>query len=327
MSIPTKSSTKIFLIVVFLVTGLFVENSLSVELYPNRPITMVSASAGGMGDTLTRLIAKIAEKELGQPIIIENKPGATGTVGMNYTLKSKPDGYTIGTNATSVYNIVPNIRKVPYNPFTDIIDITTFCKYSFGLAVRADAPWNTLEEIIQYAKNNPGKFTYSVSGIGRPQHIIMEWIAMKEGIKLTPIPFNDSGEAVVACLGGHANATVGGNVDILSQVKAGKLKVIVILDDKRWSTVPGVPSILEKGYNFYVASYMSVLTPMGVPDAIIKKLEGVFDKAKKDPSFTKALEEFEVAAGTLSGKEYSALWRSQYDEIGKVIKTLGLQEK
>ena len=312
---------------IFLVTGLLVNNGLSKELYPDRPITMVTPGGAGMGDTLNRLIAKAAEKELGQPIIIENKPGAAGTIGMNYTLKSKPDGYTIGANATGVYTIIPHMRKLPYNPFTDVIDITAFYKYNFALAISVDAPWNTFEEIIQYAKNNPGKLTYSTTGVGRAQHIMMEWIAMKERIKWTHVPIEGGGPAVIACLGGHVNATAQGSVDLLPHVKAGKLKLILILENKRWPAFPGVPSMLDKGYNFYAASCGCILAPMGVPEDIIKKLEGVFEKAKRDPSFTKALEDFQVEGSTLSGKEYSALWRSQYDEIGKVINALGLQEK
>jgi tripartite-type tricarboxylate transporter receptor subunit TctC len=280
-----------------------------------------------MQDTITRVICKAAERELGQPIIVENKPGAAGAIGMNYALKSKPDGYTLVAFVTSAYNIIPHMKKVPYNQFTDSIDITTFFKYNFALALRAEAPWNTFEELITYAKNNPGKFKYACAGVGRPQHISMEWIAMKEGIKWTQIPYNSGSETVAACLGGHAEGIAQGSIDLIPHVKAGKMKLLLILEEKRWPGFPNVPCMVEKGYDFYPISYGSLAAPKGVPDPIIKKLEDAFTKAKRDPSVVETLGKFQVGSGTLTGKQYADLWRSKYDEMGKVIKALGLEEK
>jgi tripartite-type tricarboxylate transporter receptor subunit TctC len=280
-----------------------------------------------MSDTITRVVCKAAEKELGQPIIVENKPGAGGTIGVSYALKAKPDGYTLGLPMTSAYIIQPQMRQLSYNPLTDAVDITTIFRYNFGLAVRTDAPWKNFEELIAYARNNPGKFTYACAGVGVGQHICMERVAMQEKIKWTQVPFKSGVEAVAACLGGHTDAVVQGSVDEIPHIKAGKLKLLLTLDDKRWPGFPAVPSILEKGYNFYVISYMCLNAPKGVPEPIIRKLEVAFDKAKRDPSFIGTLETFQVETGNLSGKEYSDLWRSKYDEMGKVIKSLGLQEK
>jgi tripartite-type tricarboxylate transporter receptor subunit TctC len=272
-------------------------------------------------------MCKVAERELGQPIIVENKPGAGGSLGMNYVLKSKPDGYTLGTPGTGSYFIHPHMRNVPYDPFTDSIDITPIFKYNFGLVLRVDAPWNTFEDILKYAKNNPGKFRYAVAGVGNPQHICMERIAMKEGIQWTLIPFKSGMESVTACLGGHTDAAVQGSIDVMPHIKAGKLKLLLTIGDRRWPAIPNVPSILEKGYNFYAISYHFINAPTGVPKSIIKKLEDVFNKAKRDPSFIELMGKFEVEVCTMSGKEFSDLWKSNYDEMGKVIKTLGLQEK
>jgi tripartite-type tricarboxylate transporter receptor subunit TctC len=116
-------------------------------------------------------------------------------------------------------------------------------------------------------------------------------------------------------------------LDEIPHIKAGKLKLLLTLDDKEWPGFPNVPSILEKGYNFYAITYMCLSAPKGVPEAIIKRLEAAFVKAKRDPSFIGTLEKFQVESGNLNGKEYSELWRSKYDEMGKIIKMLGLQEK
>ena len=297
------------------------------EVYPSRPITVVNTWGAGMSDTMARIICKVAEKDLGQPVIVENKPGAGGAIGANYALKAKPDGYTLGVPMTSAYIVLPHIRNLQYNPLTDAVDITTIFKYNFGLAVRAEAPWKTFEEVIEYAKKNPRKFTYATAGVGVTQHITMEQIAMKLGIQWTQVPFKSGSEAVVACLGGNTDAVVQGSVDEMPHVSVGKLRVLLTLEDKRWPALPNVPTILEKGFNFFAMSYMALDAPKGIPEPIVKKLESVFNKAKKDPSFVEALKKFHVDGGDLTGEEYSKLWRSKYEEMGKVIKTLGLSEK
>ncbi len=317
-----KVSSAAVLLIALMVFGLTPAQA----AYPDHPITMVVWSTAGMGDTVTRIVCKGAEKELGQPIIIETKPGAAGAIGINYVQQSKPDGYTIGMAVTSNYVINPHIRKVSYDVF-GITDILSVCKYNFGLVVRADAPWNTYEDVIAYAKKNPGKFTYACAGVGVTQHICMERIALKEGIKWTVVPFKSGGESVIACLGGHTDAVVQGSVDVLPHIKSGKLKMLLSLDGDRWPDFPNVPEIREKGYNFFAMSYISYLGPKGIADPIRQKLEDAFRKSMKEPAFTEVMDQYRVPAAFMSGKEYSALWRSQYDEMGKVVKALGLVEK
>jgi len=325
---PKRTRKILLLAISLLVVGLVVENALAQEAYPTRPIKVVCPWAPGMSDTIARVVCKAAERELGQPIIVENKPGAGGSLGVNYAFKSEPDGYTLGLPMTSAYLVHPHLRKLAYDPLTCSVDITTIFKYSFGLAVRADAPWNSYEDVIAYAKKNPGKFTYGLGGgIGSTQHICMERIAMKEGIKWTIIPFKGDGESVSAVLGGHVNSVAQGPLAELPHLKAGKLKLLFTLDDKRWPDYPNVPTMMEKGFNFYAVSYQCLSAPKGVPESIIRKLEVAFNKAKKDPAFLKTLGDFHVPVGDLGGKEYSDFWRSKYDEMGEVIKVLGLQEK
>ena len=316
----------------FFVLGLFFAGpaagiGFAEEVYPDRPITVINTWGAGMSDTVARIICRIAEKDLGQPVIVENKPGAGGAIGANYALKAKPDGYTLGVPMTSAYVVLPHIRNLQYNPLTDAVDITTIFKYNFGLAVRADAPWKTFEDVIDYARKNPGKFTYATAGVGVTQHITMEQMAMKLGIKWTQVPFKSGSEAVVACLGGNTDAVVQGSVDELPHVSVGKLRVLLTLEDKRWPDLPNVPTIMEKGFNFFAMSYMALAAPKGIPEPIVRKLEAVFNKAKKDPSFIDSLKKFHVEVGDLNGEEYSKLWRLKYEEMGKVIKALGLSEK
>jgi tripartite-type tricarboxylate transporter receptor subunit TctC len=319
--------SKVFLIAIFLIMAVFIRNGVSQELYPNRPVTVVVPWSAGMADTMTRAICNVAEKELGQPIIVENRPGAGGAIGVNYVLKSKPDGYSLGIASTTNYITYPHTKKLPYDVLKDVTDIMVFCRYNQLLCVRADAPWNTYEELIEYAKKNPDKFTYATPGLGSGQHICMEQIAMEEGIKWTVIPFKGGGAAVLACLGGHTNGVTMSSIETSAHIKAGKLKLLLVLTDSRLPDFPDIPTILEKGYDFTATTYLSLYGPRGLAEPIRQRLEDVFKKAVEDPSFTEVAKKFQIGTVYMSGKEYSDYWRSKYGERGKVIKLLGLAYK
>jgi len=305
----------------------FPQNSLSQELYPTKPITMVIRSgAGGMADTMTRLLCKVTEKELGQPIICENRTGGGGVVGMTYVLKSKPDGYILGASTTGPYINSPHMEKVPYDPLTDVTDIMVYFKYTHALCVRSDAPWNTFEDILTYARQNPGKFTYGAAGVGVTQHIVMERIAMKEGVKWSFVPFKSGAEPTIACLGGHINAVAQGPADVVPHIQAGKLKLLLALNDNRWEIAPKVPTVLEK-YGFYGLSLQGIYGPKGIPESIREKLQNAFRKAMNDPSYVEGAKTLNVVTLYMGGKDYEKLWKSQYDEMGKIIRAIGLGRK
>lgn len=323
MTLPT-----VFFITVFLAMVLFGSEGRTQDLYPKRPITVVNPwGAGGMLDSILRVYLKSIEKELGQPVIMEYKTGGGGAIAMNYVLKSNPDGYTVGACGIASYVIVPHMRKVPYDPFADSVDVATFFKYIFGVATKADSPWKTFKDVITYAKNNPGKMTYSCAGVGLPQHICMEQLAMEAGIKWTMIPFKSGSEAVTACLGGHTDLVAQGPVDILPHVKAGTLRFLLSLDDKRWASIPDVPNTFELGFHYSTLSFIFFVTPKGVPEPIIEKLANVFNKGKKDPSFIEMTKKFGLEVMTMDRKEFTNTWKTKwYVEMGKIIPKLGLQE-
>ena len=322
-----KTLRKVSLSGILLVICFIAETSLSQERYPVKPITMVGRSAaGGMADVMTRALCKVAEKEMGQPIICENRSGGGGVVGMSYVLKSKPDGYTIGNTASATYINNPHMENVPYNPLTDITDIMVFFRYTHALCVRADAPWNTFDDVLSYARQNPGKFSYGGAGVGVTQHVAMERIAMKEGIKWSYVPFKSGAEPVIACLGGHISGVAQGPADVVQHIRSGKLKLLLALNDVRWEIAPDVPTVLEK-YGFYGMSLQSIYGPKGISESVKGKLHNVFKKAMEDPSFVETAKALNVVLLYMSGKDYEKLWRPQYDEMGKIIKGLGLAKK
>ena len=326
MNATMRNLLKVSLGFWFLLTVLWIESGLSQESFPNRPIRIIQASGAGMSDTILRVFCKEAEKEFGQSIVIETKSGGGGTIAFTYVLQSKPDGYTLGLTAPGPYFHTPHMRKTPYNPLTDFIDIIAVFKYNFGLCVRADAPWNTYEDVVAYAKKNPGKFTFTTPFVGGTQHICMERMAIKEGIKWTHVPYKSGAETVTAVLGGHNDAVIAGSVDLLPHIKAGKLKMLLALDDTRWPSVPNVPHMLEKGYDFYALSFITIYGPKGIPEVTVQKLEEVFKKSMNTSSFINVLKQFEVQPANMGGKEYSAFWRARYEQMGKVIKAMDLKE-
>jgi tripartite-type tricarboxylate transporter receptor subunit TctC len=210
---------------------------------------------------------------------------------------------------------------------TDIADIMTFAKYNNALAVRVDAPLNSYEDVIAYAKKYPGKFTYATAGVGTLPHIVAERMAMKEGFKWTHVPFKSGPEGVGAVLGGHVDGVFMGSADIVPHVKANKLKVLLITSDTRWPSVPNISTILEKGYDFYHMSFISIYGQKDLPEPIRQKLEQAFKNAMKDPNFVERINNFQLETAYLSGKEYSAKWRSDYPEMGKILNALGLIQK
>ena len=297
---------------------------LAQDTFPAKPITMIiDQGPGGQNDVLTRAVSKAAEKELGKPIVCENRPGGGMIVARNYVLKSKPDGYTLGTAGS--FNTVtwPHMEKLPFDVLTDQVDIAAYFKYTHALCVRADSPWKTMEDVIAYARQNPGKFTYGTAGVGNTQHIIMERIAKKEGIKLSQVPFKSGSEPVLACLGGHVNAVAQGPADVIPHIEAGKLRLILGLNDNRWAVAPNVPTCLEK-YGFYGRNYKSIIGPKGIPDRVVEKLQNAFKKAVDDPSYVQLTKTLQVDRYYMGGKELSKLWRSEYDEVGKIIKELNI---
>ena len=270
---------------------------------------IIDQGAGGMNDVVVRALCRVAEKELGQPIVCENKPGGAGTLAVNTVIKSKADGYTLGISSFSTNIYKPHMEKLSFDVRTDQTDIAVYLKYTHALCVKADAPWKTFEEVIAYARKNPGKFNYSTAGIGSTQHIVMERIAMKEKIKWSSVPFKSGSESVLACLGGHVNATAAGPADVIPHIEAGKLRLLFSFVDYRWPVAPNIPCALEK-YGFGGETYKSIMGPVGVPDAIVEKLQNAVKKAVDDPVYVQLAKTLQFDRCYMSGKDYSKLWRS-----------------
>jgi tripartite-type tricarboxylate transporter receptor subunit TctC len=295
------------------------------QAYPNRPVTLIVPwPPGGSTDISVRALAEVASKYLGQRFVIENRPGATGTVGPAYMVQNtKPDGYTICQMPITVFRL-PHMTKTAFDPMADFSWIIHLTGYTFGVVVRADSPIKTWQELIAYAKANPGKLSYATPGTGSSLHITMEGLAAREGMELLHVPFKGYADASVALLGGHvmAHADSTGWAEL---VDAGRVRLLVTWGAQRTKRWPQVPTLKDLGYPIVANSPYGLAGPKGMDPAVMKVLHDAFRKALEDPEYQKILEKLDQEASYLNGADYAALARKTFEEEREVIKRLGLK--
>ncbi|MCX5913424.1 MAG: tripartite tricarboxylate transporter substrate binding protein [Deltaproteobacteria bacterium] len=294
--------------------------------YPSKPITFVLPyPAGGSTDLTTRALANAAKKYLGQPIIIENKPGGGATVGPTLLLTKPPDGYTIGL-ITSGVTIAYHMGKLRFNPNDEVTHIMRWGGYLFGIMVHADARWKTIQEFIQYSRENPQQVTYTSVGVGTSPHLAMEELAMAAGnVQWIHVPSKGGSEASTALLGGHVDASSGSSG--LQLVDAGKFRLLATYTEHRSERYPQVPTLKELGYNVVSYSPLGIIGPKGIPKEITAKLHDVFKKAMEDPEFQAIMKKFDMSLLYLNPEDYENFFRKDSEQIGKLVQKLGLNKR
>ena len=292
--------------------------------YPAKPINLlVGYPAGGSTDLSVRALAAEAAKILKQPIVVSNVAGAAGTLVLGRVKAEKADGYTIFNAPTANFCRIPHLQAVPYDPLKDFSFIMQYGLYQYGLVVRADSPWKTFEEFIDYAKKNPRKVNYGTSGLGTGQHLAMEYMANKEKIEWNHVPFPGGLQAVTALLGGHVQA-VSQTTEWKEHVNAGTLRLLVVWTDQRLKAFPNVPTLREKGYPFAVHSALSFMGPAGMPKQAVEKLQNAFAKAMESKPFLDVMDKFDMPPAYLDSDALTRLVQKDYNETGELIKTLGI---
>ncbi len=255
--------------------------------YPSKPITMiVPFPAGGLADIVGRPVAEAMSRDLGQPVIIENKGGAGGGIGMSLAAKAPPDGYTV-LMALSSFSVIPEadtlLGRAPMYSFASLRPIARITADPTVLAVRAEAPWKTVKDFVEDAKKRPGAINYGSSGNYGTMHVPMEILAQNAGIKLTHVPFTGAAPAVVALLGGQIDAVSSGPATVLQHVKAGKLRVLGHWGSGKLESMPEVPSLKDAGYNAEYAQWSGLFIPAATPEPIAQRLRAAARAAANDP--------------------------------------------
>jgi len=320
-----KRSTNVSVMVLGLFFVLFPVFSLAQD-YPTKPVNVIVTFApGGTLDAATRILATKAEKFLGQPVIVSNVGGGGGSVALAQVATKKPDGYEI-TSCTSTGLIrIPQLRAVPYGP-DDFIPVMHYAAVESGVVVKSDSPYKTFKDLVEFAKQNPGKMTYATSGAGSPMHMAMEFVAMKEGLKWTHVPQTGGAPGLAAVLGGHVMA-MSDSTEWLPHVKEGSLRLLATHGEKRMKSFPNVPTFRELGYDFINETVFMMAAPKGTPAPVIKKLDDSFHKAMDDPQFVQTIANIEFAVSYRNSADTKKYLEDAHARFAEMIKKLGIQKE
>jgi tripartite-type tricarboxylate transporter receptor subunit TctC len=262
--------------------------------FPTKSVQLIAPyAAGGIVDTVGRLVSSKSQESLGQPMVVVNKPGAGATLGMDFVAKSKPDGYTLGVGSNGPLGIGPAISpNLPYDPVKSFTPVCQLVAMMYILQVRADSQLNTFEKLTDYAKKNPGKLSYGSAGVGSGQHLVGELLQREAGIQMVHVPYKGSSPNVMALLGGHIDLNITTISEAMEQIKAGKLTPLVVTGSVRDERLPQVPSIAEKGYpGAVITGWVGIVGPAGLPKHIVEKLTTYFQKTLASSDFQAKMKE------------------------------------
>ncbi len=289
--------------------------------YPSRPINFLISPPPGAGvDLVCRVLMREAEKILGQPIIAVNKPG--GFISTAAIAAAKPDGYTIGCAGHSAVFTAPHINKLPYHPLKDLTWIMQFGNMNLGVNVKGDSQFKNLKDLIEYARQNPGKLIHGCLSFGSFGHIAMEQIARKEGVKITHMPFKGGPDTEKALLGGHIHVMTG---DVnYALLEANEIRLLALIAENRSIEYPQVPILKDLGYDIPAPTILNVAAPRGIPEGIARKLEEAFTSAMKEPSFVKMMRTVRFPITYRNSKELSDYVSRSYEVYGRFIKEMGI---
>ncbi|ADP20006.1 MULTISPECIES: Bug family tripartite tricarboxylate transporter substrate binding protein [Achromobacter] len=292
--------------------------------FPNHPITLVVPYSSGPTDAQYRKLAELASQHLGQPVIVENKPGGNGTIGpIQMARKAKPDGYTIAASTISLLR-QPHMQKVDWNPLDEFTWIIGLGGYTFAVAVREDSPFKTLKEMIAWAKANPGRLTYGTPGQGSSLHLLMEELARQAGFEAVHVPFKGGGETTTAMLGGHVMVTLNNVGSVIGQFDAHKARILAIFDAQRLSRLPDVPTAKELDYDIVYGSPYGLVGPRNMPAAIVGRLHDAFKAALEAPGNQTLLDTLYQLPWYRSPQQYAEWAADAYKQERRFVERAGL---
>jgi len=308
-----------------LATGSWFKPALAQATYPNRPIRFICPwPAGGTADATMRALCRVAAADLGQPIAVENRAGAAGMIGAAGIATAQPDGYTIGQIPLSVTRF-SQLGSFQHDPRSDFTFIARTAGQTFGIAVRADSRFKTIQDVVAEAKAKPDTVTYATSGVAGQTHIGMEEFSYAAKVKMSHVPFKGGADALQGVLGGH--------VEILADssswaplVRDGRMRLLATWSEQRLAGFPDVPTLKESGYNVVMQAPNGVGAPKGLDPAITAKLREVFRKAALSGDHTETCNRLDMVVMYLDGDDYQKFVAQNYEEEKVIIERLKLKE-
>jgi tripartite-type tricarboxylate transporter receptor subunit TctC len=308
-----------------LISGfLFMQFATAQNAYPDKPIELVVPwAAGGASDAMSRAFAEAAKKHLPQPIVVNNKPGATGSIGFGDVARAAPDGYKMGVLTAEIL-IIPHmgIGKVSQD---DFIPIARFNAMPSAITVRAEAPWKTLEEFIDFAKRNPSAVKAGNSGMGSIWHLAAAAVGDKTGVQFNHIPFQGGNPAVLALLGGHVDVVTVSTSEVQAHVSSGKLRILAVMADRRVKGFESVPTLKERGIDVSVGSWVGLGVPKGTPLRIVETLKTVAAKSMQEPSLLETIDKMNLNASFADDTAFKAQMARDNETFRALVDKLQLK--
>lgn len=300
----------------------------SAQTYPDKPIHLiVPFPPGGVADIIARPIAEKLSTTLGQPVIVENRGGATGTIGASYVAHSAPDGYTLLLGTTNEIAMSPTLYgTLPYDPTKDFAPVSIVAQFPNVLVVGPSVKAATLADLTAQAKAKPKSLTFASSGQGSTNHLTAELYQNEAGVQVTHIPYKGGGPALVDLTGGHVDAMFATLPSAVTLIKAGKLHALAVTGDKRSPALPGVPTVKESGLpGVVVTTWNGVLAPAGTPSAIVDKLAQALKQAVQDPGIQQKLTAVGAEPMYTPPQAFAGIIRDDYARWSAVIKKAGIK--
>jgi len=305
-----------------------VTSSVFAQTYPNKPVRMiVGFPPGGGTDVVARVIGARLSEWWGQAVAVENRPGATGTIGADAVAKSAPDGYTLIMGHVNSHAIAPNLfTKLPYDPIKDFAAVSYVGYVPNVLAVHPSVPAKSVKELVELLKSKPGQLNYASSGNGSTQHLAGEMFKQLTGTQIVHVPYKGSGDAIKDLLGGVVAMNFDTMPPVLPHIQAGKLRGLAISTPKRLPQLPDVPTFEEEGIRgFDVTNWYGVMAPGGTPRDIVQKLNADINKAMQVPEVRSRLEAVGTQLNEQSAAQFEAFMKAEVAKYAKLIKSANIR--
>jgi tripartite-type tricarboxylate transporter receptor subunit TctC len=313
---------KLVAFVLCLVTSLAV----CAQPYPNRPVkVVVPYAAGGLPDTMARLVGQKMGESMGQQLVVENRPGAGGIVGTTDVAKAAPDGYSLLVADVAQIAINPHLfSKLPYDPLKELTGVSMMGTSALYLVAHASLPANSMKDLIALIKTQPGKISYGSSGLGSIHHLAMEALKVGLSLDMQHVPYKGTGQSVPALLGGQVPLLYAALPSIEAHVKTGKVKILAVSTPQRSAQTPDVPTVAEAGVPGYdFVAEIGIYAPAGTPPELLSRLAGEAQKAVKQPDVAQRFKQLGIDAVGSTPEAYNAANRASYQKYERVVKASG----
>jgi tripartite-type tricarboxylate transporter receptor subunit TctC len=304
-----------------LVAALLLAAPAGAQDFPSKPIEVIVGFAPGGGtDMIARAVADVGHKYLGQPLVVVNKPGASGIIGAQYVASAKPDGYTLLVAGGSETVSTPHFKEIPFSPVDDFEPVIRFMIERLNFYVKAESPWKSFQGLVADARKNPDKYSYATAGVGGLHYSTMVVAAKRAGFNMTHVPYKGGAETLAALAGGHVDVAMASPNEAYALVQGGRVRPLATASIQRSPTEPNTPTLRELKYDVYLENQKGFVLPKGTPRAVVQKLHDSLRKVFDDPQFKANADKLKLELAYLGPEEFRKAMKAMYMQIGESVK-------